>query len=136
MAKYVQKKRIKGIFSSPPYVGLIDYHEQHAYAYELFGYGRRDELEIGPLSKGQGKEARESYVVGISGVLRNCNRFLAEDYSVFLVTNDKHGLYPEIAQRAGMKIVDEFKRPVLHRTEKNKSPYAEMIYRLEEDVAP
>ncbi|HEY5124529.1 MAG TPA: DNA methyltransferase, partial [Ignavibacteria bacterium] len=59
------KKKINGIFSSPPYVGLIDYHEQHAYAYDLFGFKRNDDLEIGPLYKGQGKDAKESYVNGI-----------------------------------------------------------------------
>lgn len=47
--KFAEKKRIKGIFSSPPYVGLIDYHEQHAYAYDLFGFERNDKLEIGPI---------------------------------------------------------------------------------------
>jgi hypothetical protein len=30
---------------------MIDYHEQHAYAYDLFGFDRRDSLEIGPLYK-------------------------------------------------------------------------------------
>jgi len=30
-AELLLKQKIKGIFSSPPYVGLIDYHEQHAY---------------------------------------------------------------------------------------------------------
>src|SRR5690606_26078971 len=57
-SKNLQKKKFKGIFSSPPYVGIIDYHEQHAYAYDLFNYERHDELEIGPLYKGQGREAR------------------------------------------------------------------------------
>ena len=37
-AELILKQKIKGIFSSPPYVGLIDYHEQHAYAYDLFGF--------------------------------------------------------------------------------------------------
>jgi hypothetical protein len=32
LADLIGDKKIKGIFSSPPYVGLIDYHEQHAYA--------------------------------------------------------------------------------------------------------
>ena len=50
----LKTQKIRGIFSSPPYVGLIDYHEQHAYAYDLFGFKRNDELEIGPLFKGQG----------------------------------------------------------------------------------
>ena len=54
-ADILQKHKIRGIFSSPPYVGLIDYHEQHAYAYEIFGFDREDALEIGPLSKGQGR---------------------------------------------------------------------------------
>ncbi|MBF0227499.1 MAG: site-specific DNA-methyltransferase [Desulfobacterales bacterium] len=48
-AEHVKKQKIKGIFSSPPYVGLINYHEQHAYAYDLFGFDKKDDLEIGPL---------------------------------------------------------------------------------------
>lgn len=78
-----QKNKIKGIFSSPPYVGLIDYHEQHAYAYELFSLERRDDQEIGPLFKGTGAEARKSYVEGISQVLLNCKKYLCDDYEVF-----------------------------------------------------
>ena len=38
----VKGHKIDGIFSSPPYVGLIDYHEQHAYSYDLFGFERKD----------------------------------------------------------------------------------------------
>ena len=40
----LNKQKVKGVFSSPPYVGQIDYHEQHAYAYDLFGFDRKDEL--------------------------------------------------------------------------------------------
>jgi len=71
LVSVLSKQKIRGIFSSPPYVGLIDYHEQHAYAYELFGFKRRDELEIGPLYKGYGEEARYSYIRGIAEVLIN-----------------------------------------------------------------
>jgi len=131
-ADIFKRKKIKGIFSSPPYVGLIDYHEQHAYAYDLFGFERKDELEIGPLFKGQGKEARDSYVEGVAGVLLNCKKYLADDYNVFLVANDKYNLYPLIAEKAGMKIINQFKRPVLNRTEKDKSAYAEIIFHLKE----
>lgn len=128
----IKKQKIKGVFSSPPYVGLIDYHEQHAYAYDLFGFSRKDELEIGPLFKGQGKEARDSYVNGISQVLINCKKYLANNYDVFLVANDKYNLYPIIAEKAGMKIINQFKRPVLNRTEKDKSAYSESIFHLKE----
>ncbi|MCF7794217.1 MAG: site-specific DNA-methyltransferase [Candidatus Cloacimonetes bacterium] len=129
----LKEKKIKGIFTSPPYVGLINYHEQHAYAYDLFGYDRKDKLEIGPLFKGKGKEARISYVEGISDVLLNTKKYLAEDYDVFLVANDKFNLYPKIAKNAGMKIINEFKRPVLNRTEKDKSAYSETIFHMKEE---
>ena len=131
-SKILRKQKIQGIFSSPPYVGLIDYHEQHAYAYDLFGHKRRDELEIGPLSKGQGSEARFSYIHGISEVLKNCKKFLAKDYSVLLVANDKYNIYPQIAEEAGMKVVNQYKRPVLNRTERDKSAYSESIFHLKE----
>lgn len=132
IAEIYENKKIKGIFSSPPYVGLIDYHEQHAYAYELFGLKRRDEYEIGPLFKGNGIDARKSYIEGISQVLLNCKKHLSNDYEVFLVANDKYNLYPQIAERAGMRIVDIFKRPVLNRTEKDKNAYSEYIFRMKE----
>ena len=131
--KIAEEQKIRGIFTSPPYVGVIDYHEQHAYAYDLFNFERRDELEIGPLYKGQGPEARESYVIGISEVLNNAKRFLAPNYDIFLVANDKYNLYPQIAKRAGMKIVEQFKRPVLNRTERDKGAYSETIFHLKED---
>ena len=129
-ATLAAKQRIKGIFSSPPYVGLINYHEQHAYAYDLFEFQRKDEHEIGPLFRGRGKEARDSYIEGISNVLRNCTRFLVADYHVFLVANDKFNMYPTIAERSGMRIVNLHKRPVLNRTEKDKGAYSESIFHL------
>lgn len=125
-----KKKKIRGIFTSPPYVGQIDYHEQHAYAYELLGFERKDYLEIGPLYKGQGEEARKSYVEGISKVLKNCKMFLTDDFDIFLVANDKYNLYPLIAEKSGVEIVNRFKRPVLNRTERDKSPYSEIIFHL------
>lgn len=131
-AELLKNQKIQGIFSSPPYVGLIDYHEQHAYAYDLFGLDRRDELEIGPLYKGQGNAAKKSYVEGISAVLNNCKKYMIEDYDVFLVANDKYNLYPTIAEKSGMKIVKQYKRPVLNRTEKDKGAYSEIIFHLKE----
>jgi len=131
-SKLAKNKKIKGIFSSPPYVGLINYHEQHAYAYDLFGFERKDELEIGPLYKGQGREARNSYIEGITQVLNNSKKYLQDNYDIFLVANDKYNMYPTIAEKSGMRIVNRFKRPVLNRTEKNKSAYAEIIFHLKE----
>lgn len=129
-AELARKQKIKGIFSSPPYVGLIDYHEQHAYAYDLFGFERNDDLEIGPLYKGQGKEAKQSYIQSITDVLNNCKKYLVDDYDIFFVANDKYNIYPTIAENSGMQIVNQYKRPVLNRTEKDKGAYSEIIFHL------
>tara|TARA_R110001599_G_scaffold150929_2_gene335238 strand:- start:102655 stop:104235 length:1581 start_codon:yes stop_codon:yes gene_type:complete len=128
----LDSKKIKGIMSSPPYLGLINYHEQHEYSYDLFGFDWNQDLEIGPLYKGKGKEAKESYKKGIADVLNNTKKFLQEDYDIFLVANDKHNLYPEIAKLAGMKIVNQYKRPVLNRVEKDRNPYSEIIFHMKE----
>lgn len=133
LAEKINTDKISGVFSSPPYVGLIDYHEQHAYAYDLFGFERKDELEIGPLYKGQGREAKESYAKGIAEVLLNSKKYLKEDYNVFLVANDKYSLYTSIAEKAGMKIVNQYKRPVLNRVEKDRNAYSEIIFHLKEN---
>ena len=130
LAELIKNKGIKGIFTSPPYIGLIDYHEQHAYAYDLFGYKRNDPLEIGPLYKGQGAVARQEYVESIAEVLRNCKKYLAKDFHIFLVANDKYNLYPSIARLADLRIMHTYKRPVLNRTEKDKSAYSEIIFHL------
>ena len=126
------RNKVKGIFCSPPYVGLIDYHEQHAYAYELYEMERRDEYEIGSMQKGHTKVAQQKYVDDISAVLLNCKKYFTEDYEVFIVANDKFGLYAKIADNAGMEIVEQFKRPVLNRTEKDKNAYSEIIFRMKE----
>lgn len=128
-AEYYKNEKIKGIFSSPPYVGLIDYHEQHAYAYELFGFERKDNFEIGSMSLGSGIAARRQYTDDISKVLINAKKYLCENYEVFLVANDKFNLYPEIAKKASMTIKDTFLRPVLNRSENDKA-YSETIFRL------
>ena len=130
LGEKLSKEKAKGIFTSPPYVGLIDYHEQHAYAYELLNLPRRDNEEIGPQSKGKGSVAREKYVQDIADVLVNIQRVLQENCEIFIVANDSYGLYPRIAEKSNLKIIEEFKRPVLNRTEKDKSAYSEKIFRL------
>ncbi|MGB9793019.1 MAG: DNA methyltransferase [Thermacetogeniaceae bacterium] len=125
-------KRIRGIFTSPPYVGQLDYHAQHEYAYEFFGLSRQDAQEIGNSSKGKGNKAREEYIEGIAAALINCKKYLADGFHIFIVANDEYGLYPRIAERAGLRIVKEFKRPVLNRTSRDRNPYGESIFLMAE----
>ena len=40
-------------------------------------------MEIGPLSKGQGREARDAYVKDITEVLNNCRKYFVEDFDIF-----------------------------------------------------
>lgn len=127
-------KKISGVFTSPPYVGQIDYHEQHAYAYELFNIPREDEKEIGPLFKGRGEAAKKEYVDGISKVLINIGRFIRDDGTYFIVANDKFNLYPIIAEKSGLVIVNKFKRPVLNRTERDRQPYSEIIFHMKKKL--
>lgn len=131
----MSKQKIRGIFTSPPYLGQIDYHEQHSYAYDLFGFIRHDALEIGSRSNGQGVRAKRLYVEGVADVLINCKKFLVQDYNVFIVVNDRFNLYPTIIQKSGMRIVQEFKRQVLNRSERNKSSYSESIFLLKDQKA-
>jgi hypothetical protein len=96
----------------------------------LFGFDRKDDIELGPLFKGQGKEAKQSYIQGLTDVLNNCKKFLIDDYDIFLVANDKYNMYPTIAENTEMQIVNQYKRPVLNRTEKDKGAYSEIIFHL------
>jgi DNA modification methylase len=120
--------RITGMFTSPPYVGVIDYHEQHRYAYELFNFPRQDELEIGPATKGQNGNAQKEYVQGIVGALRNVSKNLVDGALVFIVANDKFNLYPSIGRSCGFELIDVFHRPVLMRTERDSNRYFESIF--------
>ena len=74
--------------------------------------------------------AQKDYINGISEVLLNTARFLKKDANIFIVANDTVSLYPLIAQKAGLRIINEFKRPVLNRTERDKQPYAETIFHM------
>src|SRR4051812_45718859 len=49
--------RYDGVLTSPPYPGLIDYHEQHRYAYELLGLDDHRELEVGAAAAGTSRAA-------------------------------------------------------------------------------
>jgi DNA modification methylase len=130
-ARYIElpfDTEIDGIFTSPPYVGIIDYHEQHRYAYELFNFPRLDDQEIGPARNGQTINAKEEYIEGITEVFKNISRYLKNNASIFVVANDKYNLYPEIGKQCSFDLIDIFHRPVLMRTERDSNKYFESIF--------
>ena len=119
---------LDGVFTSPPYVGQIDYHDQHIYAYELFSFLRNDASEIGPKKSGKSKAAQEAYVNDISAVFRNVSKYLKPDAKIFIVANDRFNLYPRIAELAGLNIKEIILRAVTKRTEQGDNPYQESIF--------
>ena len=123
---------LDGVFTSPPYVGMIDYHEQHRYAYELFPeIERRDGDEIGPMALGKSKKAKAAYQADMAKVFLNLRPHLKPHAKVFVVANDRHGLYPAIGEMAGLRLVDTFHRPVPMRTERDAATYFESIFWFE-----
>jgi DNA modification methylase len=126
--KEYKEKKFDGIFTSPPYIGLIDYHDQHRYAYELFEFDDNGFHEIGSASEGRSWEAKKKYKENIIAVFQNLNKYLKPRAKVFVVVNDKDNLYPEIAAVCGYSIEKIFHRPVLMRTERDNNKFSENIY--------
>jgi DNA modification methylase len=116
-----------GVITSPPYPGLIDYHEQHRYAYELLALDDLRELELGAAARGSGREALASYSDGIAGVLENVRPALRPGAPVLIVVNDRRDLYPEILARAGLKLEDRHRRHVNRRTGRRAGEFFEDV---------
>jgi DNA modification methylase len=116
-----------GVVTSPPYPGLIDYHEQHRYAYELLGLDDRRERELGAAALGTSRSAVAAYVEGIASVLRRCASALAPGAPVVIVVNDRRDLYPEILERAGLELRDRLERHVNRRTGRRAGEYFESV---------
>ena len=115
------------IVTSPPYPGLIDYHEQHRYAYEILGLDDRRERELGAAASGTSRRAIESYVAGVSTVLARSSLQLADGAPVLVVVNDRRDLYPEILRRSGLRLEDRLERHVNRRTGRRAGEYFESV---------
>jgi hypothetical protein len=115
------------VVTSPPYPGLIDYHEQHRYAYELLGLHERREAELGRPARGLGRDAIRAYVEGVADVLAEARRRLAPGAPVCIVVNDRRDLYPEILRRAELRLEDRLERHVNRRTGRRAGEYFESV---------
>ena len=117
-----------GIITSPPYVGLINYHEQHRYAYELLGLDDRSDAEIGAAHRGSSQKAQREYQEAISQVFRRCCAFLPSGGYLIVVAGDKHGLYDEIARLCEVKVEAVLNRQVNRRTGRRASEFYESVF--------
>jgi DNA methylase len=116
-----------GVLTSPPYPGLIDYHEQHRYAYELLGLDDRRELEVGAAASGTSRAALAAYCDGIVAALTNASRALRPGAPVLIVVNDRRELYPEILERSGLRLEERLRRHVNRRTGRRAGEFFEDI---------
>ncbi len=119
--------RPSGIITSPPYPGLIDYHEQHRYSYELLGLQDRREDEIGRASRGQSRKAVRAYVEDMIAVFANAHAQLPAGAPVIIVVNDSKELYPEILDQSGLHLEERLTRHVNRRTGRRAGEFFEDV---------
>lgn len=127
-ARQVKLRNFDMIMTSPPYVGLINYHEQHRYAYELLGLPRREEEEIGAAFKGKSAHAHEEYLDGIKATLLNARRFMKRGGIAVIVIGDREGLYTEeMAKDVDFRPVARLSRHVNRRTGRRNGDFFENL---------
>ncbi len=119
--------RFDAVVTSPPYPGLIDYHEQHRYAYELLGLDDLRELEVGAAERGTGKTALAAYSEAVAAVLAGVCGSLGPGAVVAVVVDDRRNLYPEILDRAGLVLVERLRRHVNRRTGRRAGEFYEDV---------
>lgn len=122
--------KIDGVFTSPPYLGLIDYHEQHRYAYELLGLGDHSKLEIGPKKGGTSKKAIRDYQQNIIKTIKNVTQSshsFNKNSLFIIVVNDRLDLYGDIVHDAGLVIKKRLCREVNRRSGRRATNFNEDI---------
>jgi hypothetical protein len=116
-----------GVLTSPPYPGLIDYHEQHRYAYELLELDDRRELELGAAAAGTSRAALDAYCDGVATTLASAASAVAAGGPILIVVNDRRELYPRILDRAGLVLDERLRRHVNRRTGRRAGEYFEDV---------
>ena len=119
--------RFDGVLTSPPYPGLIDYHEQHRYAYELLGLDDRRELELGAAAAGTSRAALAGYSDDIVAAFLNAKESLPRNAPFVIVVNDRRDLYPEILERSGLRLEQRLRRHVNRRTGRRVGEFFEDV---------
>ncbi len=118
-------KGIDMVITSPPYIGLIDYHEQHKYAYELLGLENNEKQEIGSAKRGRSKVAQKKYIEGINQVFLHTRESMSKDGIIVVVVNDQHNLYDP--SQVGCKSIGRIERHVNRRTGRRNGAFYESI---------
>ena len=113
--------------TSPPYPGLIDYHEQHRYAYELLGLEDLRALELGAAERGRAARRSRPTSKGSPPRSRTRAQRCGRARRCLVVVDDRRGLYPEILERAGLQLERRLRRHVNRRTGRRAGEYFEDV---------
>ena len=119
---------VDGVITSPPYVGLINYHEQHAYAYHLLGLEERQESEIGAASNGSSAKAQEQYQQDICLVFSRMIERMSPGGRIIVVAGDKANIYPQVAKAIDVEVEAILKRHVNRRTGRRSNEFYESVF--------
>lgn len=127
-SRFAHCRQVDGVITSPPYVGLIDYHDQHKYAYSLLDLTNNSDSEIGPAKKGNSAKAKENYKIDMSEVFKNVGMRVKIGGKIIVVAGDRNNLYPNIAEMASLHLVEKIERHVNRRTGRRSSEFFETIF--------
>jgi len=119
---------IDGVITSPPYVGLIDYHKQHAYSYHLLGLEDNRHDEIGPAANGSSKKTKQEYQQDIAQVLSRALASMPPGGFMIVVAGDRSNLYDEIARLIDVEVEAIVQRHVNRRTGRRASEFHESVF--------
>lgn len=120
--------QVDGVITSPPYVGLIDYHEQHRYAYELLGLQDRSGYEIGAAKQGTSENAQREYQESIAQVFARICKSMPAGGHLIVVAADRHNLYGQIANLCRVRVEAILHRHVNRRTGRRANNFYESIF--------
>jgi DNA modification methylase len=119
---------VHGVITSPPYLGLIDYHEQHAYAYHLLGLADKRSAEIGAAAQGLSQKAKQQYQWGITTVFQRIVEILPSGGRIIVIARDPANLYGEIAAQIGVETEAVLQRHVNRRTGRRSGEFYEAVF--------
>jgi DNA modification methylase len=127
-SRKVELPPIDGLISSPPYVGLIDYHQQHVYAYHLLGLMDLRTEEIGAAKNGSSQKAKEIYQQDLICVFKNAANSMMSGGRMIVIAGDKYNLYDEIALKCGLETEFVLNRHVNRRTGRRSTNFFESVF--------
>ena len=119
---------VNGVVTSPPYVGLIDYHEQHAYGYHLLDLNDKRECEIGAAVNGSSIKAKEIYKKDIAEVFIHALEAIPRGGRMIVIAGDRTNLYDDIAELVGIETEAIVKRHVNRRTGRRANEFYESVF--------